>query len=159
MITSNSRNGLVATEENLGVVLVKRTLVVGNSGHVLDDDAVVGVLALLVQHAVGLNHVVHNVGLGNLLGAELLLGAQVLAVVVTKVVVAGNRGQLDTGVDQEINESRLHLSLARLEIIATNEGIVALSQLNSSRHEGVLGRAVDEGSTLENTGDGEDRGG
>lgn len=86
----NLRNGLVATHENLGIVLVQGTLVVSDGGHVLDDDAVVGVLALLVQYGVGLHHIIDNIGLGDLLGAELLLGAQVLAVVVAKVVVAGN---------------------------------------------------------------------
>src|SRR5689334_14213352 len=73
------RDGLVAAHKNLGVVLIKGTLVVTNSGHVLDDDGMVGVLAGAVEHAVGLNHVIDNVGLGDLLGAELLLRRQVLA--------------------------------------------------------------------------------
>lgn len=153
------RNSLVTTHEDLGIVLVKSTLVVSDSRHVLDDNAVVGVLALLVQNVVGLNHVVHDVGLGDLLGAELLLGAQVLAVVVAQVVVAGNGSQLDTSIDKEVNKSRLHLGLAGLEVITADEGVVLLSQLNGTRDKGVLRRTVDEGCLVENTGDSKNGGG
>jgi hypothetical protein len=86
----------VAAHEDLGIILVKSTLIISNSGHVLDDNSVVGVLALLVEDRVSLNHVIDDIGLGDLLRAELLLRAQVLAIVVAKVVVAGNRGQLDS---------------------------------------------------------------
>ena len=106
----------------------------------------VRVLTLLVQDSVGRNHVVHNVGLGDLLGAELLLGAQVLAVVVAEMVVAGNGGELDTSVDQEVDQSRLHLGLARLEVITADESIVLLGKLDGTGNKGVLGRAVDEGA-------------
>lgn len=44
----NSRDGLVASHKDLGVVLIQGALVVTNSRHVLDDDSVVRVLALLV---------------------------------------------------------------------------------------------------------------
>ncbi|KAI6768308.1 hypothetical protein HG530_006317 [Fusarium avenaceum] len=147
----NLRNGLMAAHENLGVVLVESTLVVSDSRHVLDDNAVVGVLALLVKDVVGLNHVINNVRLGDLLRAELLLGAQVLAIIVAEVIVAGNRSQLDTSVDEEVNKGRLHLGLARLEIVATNEGVVLLGKLNGSRDEGVLRRAVDERGLFKDT--------
>lgn len=145
-------DGLVATHEDLSVVLIQSTLVVADSRHVLDDDSVVGVLILLIENVVGRDHVIHNVGLGDLLRAELLLGAQVLAVVVAQVVVAGNGGKLDTSVDQEVNESRLHLGLARLEVITANESTTLLGQLKGTRDKGVLGRAVDERSVLENRG-------
>lgn len=148
----------MATEEDLSVVLIKSTLIVANSGHVLDDNAVVGVLALLVQNVVSRDHVIHDIGLGDFLGAELLLRAQVLAVVVTKVVVAGNRGQLDTGIDKEIHQGGLHLGLARLEVIATNVGIVLLSKLNSTRNKGVLRRAIDKRCALQDTGNSKDGG-
>lgn len=148
----------MATEEDLSVVLIEGTLVVADSRHVLDDNAVVRVLTLLVQNVVGLNHVIHDIGLGDFLGAELLLRAQVLSVIVTKVVVAGNGGQLDTGIDKEIHQSGLHLGLARLEVVATDVGIVLLSKLNSTRNKGVLGRAVDEGGALQDTGNSKDGG-
>ena len=152
-------DGLVTTHEDLGIVLVQSTLVVTDGGHVLDDDSVVGVLVLLVENVVGSNHVINDVGLGDLLGAELLLGAQVLAVVVAKVVVASNGGELDTGVDQEVDQGRLHLGLTRLEVITTNEGTTLLSKLQGTGNKSVLGRSVDEGGVLQDGGDGKDSGG
>lgn len=146
----------MATHENLSVVLIQGTLVVGDSRHVLDDNAMVRVLTLLVEDAVRLDHVINDVGLGDLLGAELLLGAQVLAIVVAQVVVAGNGGQLDTSIDEEIDEGRLHLGLSGLEVVATNEGVVPLGELNGTRNKGVLGRAVDEGGLLKDTSHRED---
>jgi hypothetical protein len=146
----------VTVQEDLRIVLIKSTLVVSDSGHVLDDDAVIGVLAILVQDVVGSNHVIDNVGLGDLLGAELLLGAEVHAVVVAQVVVAGDGGKLDTGADHKVDESRLHLGLTRLEVVTTDEGVVLLSKLNRTGNEGVLGRAVDEWNTLKDRGDRED---
>jgi len=153
------RNGLVTAHENLSVVLVEGALVIAYGGHVLDDDAVVRVLTLLVEDRVGLDHVIDDVGLGNLLGAELLLGAQVLAVVVAEMVIAGNGGELDAGVDKEVNKGRLHLGLARLEVVTTDEGAMAVGELNGAGNEGVLGGAVDEGGALERAGNGEDGGG
>jgi len=151
-------DGLVATHEDLGIVLVQCALVVTDGGHVLDDDSVVGVLVLLVQKVVGSDHVIHNVGLGDLLGAELLLGAQVLAVVVTQMVVTGDGGELDTGIDQEVHQSRLHLGLARLEVVAADKGTALLRELKSTGHKRVLGRAVDEGCVLQDGGHGKDGG-
>jgi len=132
-------DGLVAAHEDLGVVLVEGALVVTDSGHVLDDDGVVGMLALLVEDRVGFNHVVDDVGLGDLLGAELLLRGEVLAVVVSQMVVAGDGGELDAGADEEVDESRLHLGLARLEVVATDKSVVLLGEVNGTRDEGVLG--------------------
>ena len=149
---------LVAAKEDLGIVLVESTLIVTNSRHVLDHDGVVRVLILLVEDSVGGNHVIDDVGLGDLLGAELLLGAQVHAIVVAKMVVAGNRGELDTSIDQEVNKSRLHLGLARLEVITADEGTVFLGKLYGTGDEGVLRRAVDEGSVLQNRRNSEDGG-
>lgn len=149
-------DGLVPIQEDLGIVLVKSALIISNSGHVLDNDAVVRMLTVLVENIVGRNHVVHYVRLGDLLGAELLLRAEVHAVIVAKMIVAGNGGELDTGVDQEVNERGLHLSLSRLEIVTTDEGIVLLGELDSTRDERVLRRAVDEWSILEDGCDGKD---
>lgn len=142
-------DGLVAAAEDLGVVLVERALVVADGGHVLDDDGVVGVLTGLVEDGVGRDHVVDDVGLGDLLGAELLLGAQILAVVVAQVVIAGDGSELDTSVDQEVNESRFHLGLARLEVITTNESALFLCKVNCTGNKGVLGRTVNERGILQ----------
>lgn len=150
----------MTAHENLGVVLIQSALVVADGRHVLDDDTVVRVLARAVQDGVGLNHVVDNVGLRDLLGAELALGAQVLAVIVTQVVVAGDRGELDARVDQEVDQGGLHLGLAGLEVVAADERAVALGQVDGARDEGVLRGAVDERRVLQDAGDGEDgRGG
>eukprot|EP00955_Chlamydomonas_euryale_P085413 364097-Chlamydomonas_euryale.AAC.6 len=70
---------VLAVHEDLARVLVHGTLGVANVGHVLDHDAVVGVLAVGVQQRVGLDHVVDDVGLGDLLGAERLRRRQVHA--------------------------------------------------------------------------------
>ena len=138
----------MTTHEDLGVVLIQSTLVITNGRHVLDDDGVVRVFVLLVEHTVCRNHVIDDVGLGDLLGAELLLGAQVLAIVVAKMVIGCNGSEFDTSADQEVDESRLHLGLARLEVITTNEGVVLLGKFNATSNEGVLWRAIDEWGTL-----------
>jgi hypothetical protein len=148
----------MTSHENLSVVLIQSTLVVTNSWHVLDDDSVIRMLALLVENRVGFNHVIHDVGLGDFLGAELLLGAEVLSIIVAEMVIAGNGSELDTSTDQEIDQCRLHLGLTRLEVIATNEGIVLLGKFNSTGNKGVLGGAVDEGNALENTSHSKDSG-
>lgn len=153
---SNLRDGLVAAHEDFGIVLVKSTLVVPNGWHVLDDDSVVWMLSRLVQNGIGLDHVIHNIGLGDLLGTELLLRAQVLSVIVAQMIVAGNGGELDAGADEEVDESRLHLGLTRLEVITTNVRIMLLGKFNASWDEGVLWRAIDEWSILQNACDGED---
>ena len=56
----------------------------------LNDNDVVGMLAFLVQDGVGGHHVVDNIALGDLLGTELLGSRQVLAVVISEMVVADN---------------------------------------------------------------------
>lgn len=142
----------MAAHEDLSVVLVKSTLVVTNSWHVLDYNGVIWVFALLVEHGIGLNHIINNVRLGDLLRTELLLGAKILAIVVSKMIVAGNGGKLDTSTDQEVNKGRFHLGLARLEVVPSNESIVLLGKFDSTWNEGVLGRAVDEWHAFKDTG-------
>ena len=48
---------------------------------------------------VGFTAVIHNTALANLLTPELSLGAEVVAIIVAKVIVTGNRQRLDTSVD------------------------------------------------------------
>lgn len=149
-------DGVGTAQEDGGDVLIHSALGVTDVGHVLDDDSVVGVLRRLVEDGVGGDHVVDDRGLGNLLGAELLLLGQVLSVVVTQMVVRDDGTGLDTGVDEEINEDGLHLGLARLEIISSNEDTALLSELHNTGNEGVLGRSVDVGDSLEDGGNGEE---
>lgn len=150
------RDGVATTHEDLRDVLVQGTLGVTDGGDVLDDDQVIGMLILLVEEVVGSDHVVNNVGLGDLLGAELLGSGQVLAVVVTEMVVRSNGDGLDTSVDEEVDNNGLDLGLARLEVITSNVDGVTLSELDASRNKGVLGGTVDEGGVLEDRGDGKD---
>lgn len=146
----------MAVEEDLRIVLVKGALVVANSRHVLDNDAVIGVLAVLVQDVVGSDHVIDDVRLRDLLGSELLLRAEVHAVVVAKVVVACDGSELDTRIDHEIDKGRLHLGLSGLEVVTTDEGTVLLGKLDGTRNERVLRRSVDEGSVLKDRRNGKD---
>lgn len=134
----------MTAHEDLGIVLIKSTLVVTNSGHVLDDNSVIRVFTFLIEDSVRLDHVVDNVGLRDFLGAELLLRAKVLSVIVAKMVVASNGGKLDTSADQEINEGRFHLGLTRLEVVSADESVVLLSKLDSTWDEGVLRRPINE---------------
>jgi hypothetical protein len=148
----------VPAHKDLGIVLVEGALVVSYSRHILDDDAVIRMLTRLVKLRVRSNHVIHDIRLGDLLRTELLLGAQVFAVVVAEVVVARNRGELDTSVDEEVDKGRFHLGLAGLEVIAADESVVLLGELDGARDEGVLRRTVDERSALKDTGNGKDGG-
>jgi hypothetical protein len=148
----------VSTHEDLRVVLVQSTLVVSNSWHVLDDNAVIWVLTFLVEDIVGSDHVIYNIGLGDLLGAELPLGRQVLAVVIAEMVIGCDGGKLDTSANEEINESRLHFGLAGFEVVTSNESLVLVGEFDATWDEGVLGRTVDEWSAFENTGNSKDGG-
>jgi len=146
----------MSTKEDLSIILIERTLVIAHGRHILDHNGVIGVFALLVQHRIRLDHIIHNIRLGDLLGPELLLGAQVLAVVVPQVVVARDGSQPDAGVDEEVHQRGLHLRLPGLEVVAPDKGAVLRGQLDSARHKGVLRRAVDKGRVFEDAGYGED---
>ena len=108
-------DGLPATTENLRVILVDSPLGVSDRGDILNHNDVIGVLAFsrfalgtgngrFVKQAVGVNHVVDDATLANFLALELGLCAQVVAIVVTKVVVRRNGQRLDTCVHEELGE-------------------------------------------------------
>jgi len=78
-----------------------------------------------------------------LLGAELLGSGQVLSIVVAQVVVTGNGHRLDASSHQEVHQHALDLRLTGLEVVAGNEDLLLLGQLNESGHKGVLRRAID----------------
>jgi hypothetical protein len=143
-------DGVVAAHKDLARVLVHGALAVADVRHVLDDNHVVGMLVLGVQHAVGRHHVVDDVALGDLLGAELARRREVLAVVVAEMVVADDRHGLDAGGNQPVDHDGLHLGLARLEVVAANEHAVLLGQLDAAGHKCVLWTAVDVDRVLEN---------
>ena len=143
-------DGLPPTTENLRVVLVDSPLGVSDRGDVLNHNDVIGVLAFscfalgtgngrFVEKVVRVNHVVDDVTLANFLALELRLSAQVVALVVTKVVIGRNEQRLDTRVHEELGEDRLELRLPGLEVIATNERLLALGKLDDTGHEHILG--------------------
>lgn len=148
-------NSLVASKEDFCIVFVQGPLVVAYCWHILDHHGMVRMLAWLVQHRVGLHHIVDNVGFGDLLGAELSLRAQIFAIIIAQMVIACDGSKLDASADQEINKGRFHLGLSRLEVITANKRSMLLRKFNCSRHKGILGRSVDEGDLLENASDGE----
>ena len=148
-------DSLVTSHEDLGVILVESALVVAHGWHILDYYTVVWMLSLLVENVVGLDHIVYHVGFGNLLRAKLLVAAQIHAIIIAKVVVARNRGELDASVDHEVHERRFHLCLSGFKIITTDEGVMLLGKFNSTRHKSVLGGAVDERGVFKDTSNSE----
>jgi hypothetical protein len=160
-------SGAAATE-NLRVVLVNGALGVADGRHILDHDDVIRVLALgflgplcgtrlrrLEEQWVGSDHVIDDATLADLLALELALSREVVAVVVAEVVVRRNRQGLDASVDKELSKDRLELGLSGLQIVATDERLALLGELNDARDEGVLGSTVDKWFALENRGDSE----
>src|SRR5277367_1373988 len=146
----------MTAHEDLSIILIQGTLVVTNGWHIFDDHGVVGMLAFLVKDRIGFDHVINNIGLGDLLGTELPLRAEILAVVVSEMVVACNGSKLDPSIDEEINEGRLHLGLSRFKVISANEGSMLLRKLNSTWNESVLWGSIDERNTFQNTSNGKD---
>jgi len=65
------------------------------------------------------------------------------------MVVADNTQGANASFDQELRKYTLDLSLARLEIITADEGLVLLSKLDAPRDKGVLRCSIDERNTLE----------
>ena len=91
-----------------------------------------------------------------LLLTSLLLCAQVVAIVATKVAVGRNEQRLDIRVHEELGEDRLELRLPVLEVIATSERLLALGKLIDTGHEHTLGGAIHERLALEDGSDGEE---
>jgi len=159
------------TTEDLRVVLVDSALRVADSGYILDDDDVVGMLALanrnalstdfrcLIEEAISVDHVVDNTALADLLALKLPLSRQIVAVVVAEMVVRGNGEGLDTGIDEELGKDGLEFGLTGLQIITTDERFLALSELDDTRNKGVLRSTVDEWLTLKDSGHGKEGGG
>jgi hypothetical protein len=145
------RDALTATHEDIALILIQGTLGVTDARHVLDDHGMVGMLTFSIQDLVGSHHVINNSGFGDFLGAELLVGRQVLAIIVTQVVVRGDTNRLDTSIDQKVNNSRLELGLTRLEIVTTNVGALTFSEFHHTGNKGVLRRTIDESNMFLDT--------
>jgi len=152
-------DGIVASHEDLGCVFVHGSLGITNVWDILDDNDVVGVLAFLVEDGVGGNHVVYDIALGDFLGSELLRSGQVLAVVVSEMVVADDGCELETSGDEEVSEDGFDLGLSSLEVITTNVYVVLHGEVDDTRDEGILRGSVDVGDAFQDTGNSEDGGG
>jgi len=141
-----------------------------NSGDMLDDDDVIRVLSSLVDFSgllsqlggrleedrVGSDHIIDDGRLGDLLGPELPLGAQVLSIIVTEMVVRRDGKRLDTGINEEFGQDGFDFGLTRLEIVSANESLVLLGKLDSTWDKGVLRSAVDVSTTFKDGSHGED---
>jgi len=162
-------DGRPATAEDLGIILIDSTLGITNGRNIFDDNNVVGMFPLtngstfrnfrsLEKKAVGVNHVIDNTTFADLLAPELPLSRQVTTVVVSKMIIRSNGKWLDTGVDKKLGKNRLKLSLAGLEIVATDEGFMTLSELDGTRNKGVLGSTINERLVFEDGSNSEESG-
>jgi len=77
---------------------------------------------------------------------------------VAEMVVRSNRKRLDTSIDEELGKDGLELGLTKLKIITTNEGVMTLSELDSSWNKGVLGSTVDESLAFQDGRNSNERG-
>jgi len=160
-------DGLPAPTEDFGIILVDGPLGIANSSDILDHNDVIRVLAFglflalgghfrrLVEQPIGVDHVIDDAALADLLGPKLLMGGEIVPIVVAEMVVRGDGERLDACVHQELGQDRLELGLTGLEIITSNEGFLALSKGDNSRNESVLWSTVDERLAFQNGSDGE----
>ena len=72
------------------------------------------------------------------------------------MVVRRDGEGLDAGVDEELGQDALDLSLAALEVVAGDKGALLLGEANRTGDKRVLRGAVDEGRVLEDGGDGKE---
>jgi len=146
-------DGVDTTHEDFGSVLIHSTLAITNIRDVLDDDAVVGLLTRLVEETVALDDIIDDTCLCDFLGTELCRRAEVLAIVVAKVIVRDDGGDLETSTNEEVSEDALDLGLTTLEIVTSDVDTVTLGKFDDTGDEGVLRRAVDETALLEDGSD------
>jgi len=154
------------TAEYLRIILINRPLRIAHRRHILDDHDMVRVLTLplrprlrsLVQESIGIHHIIHDAALADLLAPELSLSRQVMPIIVAKVVVRSDGERLDAGIDEKLGEDGLELGLARLEVVATDKGLVTLGEVDDTSNERVLGCTVDKRLTLKDGSNGKERG-
>ncbi|MDK0628432.1 hypothetical protein P5F04_16390, partial [Clostridium perfringens] len=73
-----------------------------------------------------------------------------------EMVIRGDGKRLDAGVDEELCENGLEFGLTRLQIITTDEGLLALGEFDDTGDEGVLRGAIDEWLALQDGSNGEE---
>jgi len=142
-------DGVDTTHEDLGTVFVKSSLGVTYEGNVLDDHLMINLVATLgVESRVGLNGIIKDTTLGDLLGLEAFVFGKVLTIIVTQVVVGDDGGKSDTRADNEVTHGSLETGLTTLEVRTSEETTVDTSVLNNSGVEGVLRRTVQVNNLL-----------
>ena len=105
-------------QENLRWVFIESSLWITNEWDILNDDLVVNlVLTFGVELAIALNCVVKNTCLWDLLGSKGLVFRQVLAIIVTQMVVGDNWGETEARTDNEIAHDCLKACLTTLEVV------------------------------------------
>src|SRR5882762_9474996 len=95
-------DSLPTTAKDLGVILVDGPLRIANGRNILDHDNMIRMLAFslllafsghfrrLVKQPVGIDHVIDDAALADLLRLELGFGGEVVSVVVAEMVVGGD---------------------------------------------------------------------
>ena len=132
--------------EDIATVFVDGFLGVSGRLEVLDDDRVVNSLAVWIEKAI-FKEIVDAARLARFLRLKLAFLGKVFSIVVAQVVVGNTTLRLDAGRKQKVYEVGLELSLASLEVVANHERLGLHRQY--SRHERILGGAVNEGSSFQ----------
>ncbi len=73
----------------------------------------------------------------------MLRSAQVLAIVVSKVIVAHDGCWLDASGNQKIHEDGFNLGLTRFEVVSSDEDLFLLGKFNYTRNKSVLRATID----------------
>ena len=105
---------------------------------------------LVVEQMIGSDHVIDYVGFADFFRAELLRGTEILAVVISQMIVGNDRLQFETRRDEEIGENGFQFRLSTLEIITANEDMMLVGKSDDTRHQRVLRAAIDVRTLLEN---------
>ena len=100
------------------------------------------VVILRVKNVVRLDSILKNSTLGDLLGLEALVLLEVLAVVVSQVVVTHDGGESDSGADQVVAHHGLEAGLAGFKVGTSDKGALLLGVLDDTWVESVLRASI-----------------
>jgi len=92
-------DGIGTVHEDFADVFIKSSLGILYVRNIFDDNNMIWMFSFLIEDIVGSHHVIHNVGFRDLLGAELRRCREILSIIVTKMVIRGDRDRLDTSRD------------------------------------------------------------
>ena len=113
------------------------------------------VLSGRIEQMVGGDHIIDDIRFADLLGSELLWRAEILAVIISEMIVGHDRCRFDARADEEIHQDGFHLRLTRFEIITTDENTMTLGELNDTRNQRILRRTIDVRASLKDRRHGE----